>query len=177
MGIELSMWQISPSDLDRLLDSEDSVEEFIDSRFPSYSDKENDVDDFGSNESELAYEGLYLDKGWHLLNYLITGDVNGGDYPLAHAIMAGHLLHESWDTLVYSRADEVKDVAKALSDLSEEDLLKNCNNKSLIKAKIYRFPKGVNKRDLKEIMDDFHRLKKYYRNATKNGNAVLRFFH
>jgi len=124
MGIELSMWQISPSELDRLLDSEDSVEEFIDSRFPSYSDEDNAFDDFGSNESKLEDEGLYLDIGWHLLNYLITGDVEGGDYPLAHAIMAGHLLHESWNTLVYSSADEVKEVAKALSDLSEEDLRK-----------------------------------------------------
>ena len=91
--------------------------------------------------------------------------------------MAGHLLHESWNTLVYSSADEVKEVAKALSDLSEEDLRKNCNNKSLIKAKIYRFPKGVDKYDLKEILDDFHRLKKYYQNTAKNGNAMLRFFH
>ena len=163
MGIELSMWQISPSDLDQLLDSEDSVEELIDSRFPPYSDEDNDFEDLESKESELADEGLYLDKGWHLLNYLITGDAEGGDYPLVHAIMAGHLLHESWNDLVYSRVDEVKDVAKALSDLSEEDLRKNCNNKSLIKAKIYRFPKGVNKYDLKEILDDFHRLKEYFK--------------
>ncbi|RZB32194.1 MAG: hypothetical protein AEth_00624 [Candidatus Argoarchaeum ethanivorans] len=41
MGIELSMWQILPSDLDQLLDSADLVEEFIDSRFPPYSDEEN----------------------------------------------------------------------------------------------------------------------------------------
>ena len=78
MGIELSMWQISPLELDRLLDSEDSVEEFIDSRFPPYSDEDNDFEDFESKESELADEGLYLDKGWHLLNYLITGDVKEG---------------------------------------------------------------------------------------------------
>lgn len=141
MGIESSMWQIPPSELDRLLDSEDSVEEFIDSCFPPYSDEDNDFEDLKSKESELSNEGLYLENGWHLLNYLITGDVNGGDYPLAHAIMAGHLLHESWDTLVYSRDGEVKDVGKALSDFSEKDLRNNCNNKSIIGRKYIGFQK------------------------------------
>jgi hypothetical protein len=177
MGIELSMWQISPLELDRLLDSEESVEEFIDFYFPAYSNEDNDFEDLKSKESERGDEGLDLETGWHLLNYLITGAAEGGDYPLVHAIMAGHLLHESWNDLVYSTVDEVKDVAKALSDLSEENLGKNCNHESIINANIYRFPKGVGEYDLIETTDDFHRLKEYYQNAAKNGNAMLRFFH
>ena len=63
MGIELSMWQISPSDLDQLLDSEDSVEELIDSRFPPYSDEDNDlIKDYFVNFLKKKPQGKILES-------------------------------------------------------------------------------------------------------------------
>jgi len=166
MGTELSMWQVTPDKLDQLLDSEDTVEAFINSCFSEAL--EDDADE---------YEDLNLDKIWHLLHYLIIGDAENEDYPLAHAIMVGHLLHESRNDLIYSLPDEVKDISRALSTLSKKDLWKNCDPKLTTKAEIYRYPKGVDEHEFDEAMKDFRRLKRFYNNAAEKGNSILRFFH
>jgi len=164
MGIECSMWQIKSTELKQLLVSEEALEEFCDSRFPETYDEDFEDD------------GLWLDKIWHLLHYQITGDAENEEYPLAYAIMIGHLLHESWSDWVYLPPDEVKEVSYALSSLSEDDFYMKCKPESVSELDIYKYP-SVHKEDVDDALEYFRKLKDYYQDAANKGNAMLRYFH
>ncbi|MBW1803052.1 MAG: YfbM family protein [Deltaproteobacteria bacterium] len=164
MGIEFSMWQIAPDELARLLTSEDAVDDFMESRFPETYDEDYEDD------------GLSLEKIWHLLHYLITGDAENEEYPLAYAIMVGYLLHKSWNNLIYLPSDEVREVSDAISSLSEDDFYMKYKPESVSELDIYKYP-SVHKEDVDDALEYFRKLKDYYQDAANKGNAMLRYFH
>ena len=164
MGIELSMWQITTLQLEQLMSSEEAVENFIDSRFAETSNEDDD-------------EGLYLDKIWHLVHYLVTGDAEGGEYPLGHAILGGYMLQESVEDTSFLPPDIVKDVAAGLSTLSEADMRKLFDPDVTPKPEIYKYPFPIHEEDFDEALSFFRRVKEYYQDAAKNGNAMIRLFH
>jgi len=176
MGVEMSIWQITPSGLDSLLKSEDAVTDFMDSRLPEYTEDEG-VPGHETEESDREDEGLWLGKTWHLLHFLITGDPESKRYPLAYAVMAGHSLHESWPELTYVAQEEVRDIADALVGLSEEDLRSNAVSERILTAEIYRHSGRVDEDDFEYTLDLFCRLRAYYQDASRNGNSMLRYFH
>ena len=163
MGIELSMWQITVLQLEKLLSSGDAVENFIDSRFAETLNEDD--------------EGLYLDKMWHLLHYLITGDEEGEEYPLAYAIMVGYPLNESGEDTSFLPPDIVKDVAEGLSTLSEADMRKLCDPDVTPHPEIYKYPFPIHEEDIDEAIEYLKQLREYYQHASDNGNAMLRFFY
>jgi hypothetical protein len=59
-----------------------------------------------------------IDKRWHVVHYLVTGDAEGGEYPLGHAILGGYISHGSGEATSFLPADIVKDVAEGLNTLS-----------------------------------------------------------
>ena len=164
MGIELSMWQITTLQLEQLMSSEDAVENFIDSRFTETPNEDDD-------------EGLYLDKIWHLVHYLVTGDAEGGEYPLGVAILGGYILHKLGEDTSFLPPDIVKDVAEGLSTLSEADMRKLCDPDVTPKPEIYKYPFPIYQEDFDEGLSFFRQVKEYYQKAAKNGNAMFRFFH
>jgi hypothetical protein len=168
MGIECAMYQITPDELETILDSEAAFEKFHDSCFPETLDE-----DEGIEFSSMEENSLYLGKMWHLLHYLITGDADNEDYPLACAVMAGYLLHKSWNDWSFLPSDQVKEIAEALVGLSDDDLRRVGEIRPI--PEIYRTP-SISKDTVEEALDYFHNLKDYYQDASDNGNAILRSF-
>jgi len=165
MGIEFTMWQITTEEIDKFMELEETINDFVESQFPETYD-----DDFEDN-------ALSLDRIWHLLHYLITGEEEGEKYPLAFAIRVGHFLHESWSEMSWIAPNEVRDVAEALAVLSEEDLRKRGGEDSMSKVNIYKYPGALSEDDFIDVLMEFNRLKGYYKDASEKGNAMLRFFH
>ena len=165
MGIELSMWQITDLQLEQLILSEDAVENFIDSRFAETSYEDDDE------------EGLYLDKIWHLVHYLVTGYAEGGDYPLGHAILGGYILHESREDTSFLPPDIVKDVAEGLSTLSEAEMRKLCDPDVTPKPEIYKYPFPIDEEDFEDALSFFRQVREFYKDAAEKGNAMFRSFH
>lgn len=155
------MWQVTLDELEQLLASSDVVYDFIEAHFPEEYD-----DDFEDN-------GIDFGKAWHLLHYFITGEIGDAEYPLGHAVLGGYCLNESWDGLSYLSPDDVVKVEAALSALSETDFYKKCTSDSTPELEIYKFP-SISNEDVEESIEDFKRLKAYYRDAAKNGNALIR---
>jgi hypothetical protein len=164
VGIELSMWQITTLQLEQLMSSEDAMENFIDSRFAETANEDDD-------------EGLYLDKIWHLLHYLITGDAEGGEYPLGHAILGGYMLHESGEDTSFLPPEIVKDVAEGLSTLTEADMRKLCDQDITPKPEIYKYPFPIDEEDFEDALSFFRQVRELYKDAAEKGNAMFRFFH
>jgi hypothetical protein len=167
MGIELCMWQITPENLEKLLSSEEAIEAFMESQFPDPDSPDAVAETFTEDD------GIELGKTWHFVHYLITGDAKGGEYPLGYAIMIGRPFDKYSSDLTWRSPDEVKDIAEALANLSEKDLLKRRNPPKASKIRIYDYPAGFKKKDIEEVLPYFRKLRDYYSAAAKQGNAML----
>lgn len=110
------------------------------------------------------------------MHYLITGDAENEEYPLAYAILIGYLLHESLSGWTYLPPDDVREVSNALSSLTEAGFHKKCKPDSVPELDIYKYP-SVYEEDIDEAIEYFRKLKYFYQDAVKNGNAIIRYFH
>jgi hypothetical protein len=171
MGLDCTLWQITPEKLDLYRDSEEAVEDFIDFCFPEIFVEEVFYD---ISKTEKYYDkDLCLGKMWDLLHYLLTGEEKSEQYPLAYAIVVGYSINEIWSDLTYVKPNEVKDVADALNDISEDEFRRRCAGGSLAEKKIYRCPDDLDDDETIEVLEYFFKLKKFYIDAANKGNAVL----
>ena len=156
MGLECSFWQITVSQLEELMDSDEAVESLI-----------------CGEDDAIKAKSLYLDKAWHILHFCMTGETEGEVLPLSYAIVTGFPIAENYlDGAVYLLPDDVSDVAGALSKLSEKAIVRRFKEEARGDKDIYRnkWPED----DLEEFMGYFHQLKEFYREAAEKGYAVLR---
>ncbi len=176
MGLEMCMWQMEISKMERLLTSEEACKEFLEAQFPD-PDEEGEK---GGEGRKAKYsvdpedDGIDIGKSWHILHYLITGDEESGETPLAYAIMEGRPVVGLGGEFCWLAPEEVKDVADALDALSEEVLWKRSGKDSMSKVDIYKYPGEVIEDKLEDVLVDFNRLREYYKDAAVKGNAVLR---
>ncbi len=144
---------------------------------------------------------LDLDKSWHLLHFLLTGDPWGGEPPLKDAIIGGTEIGPdlgSGPAHVLTPV-EVGGVASALAVVREADLRSRFRPEALEKAKIYPglwmptpppAPRGLfrrraaaapddakHARDLADFLDfamaNFRALTSFYVAASRDGDAML----
>lgn len=116
--------------------------------------------------------GLDLEKSWHVLHYLLTGEPEDAPPPLGNAILGGK---EIGPDLGYGPARfltpaEVREVSIALSQIASEDLARRFDLQAMIAAHIYPV------RDESELtlaQDYFPLLARYYSDAATGGNAML----
>ena len=129
---------------------------------------------YDTSKTKKYYDkDLYLGKMWHLLHYLLTGDENGEKYPLAYAISVGYSINEIWSDLTYVEPHEVKDVADALNDISEDEFRRRCAGGSFVEKEIYRYSDDLDDDETVEVLEYFIKLKEFYIDAASKGNAVL----
>lgn len=156
MGIECAMWEITPAQLDMLLECDKAVDALA-----------------CGEKGAIKAKCLDLGKAWGVIDFLVTGGVKDEDDPLSWAIGTGYLIgEESIDGAVYLPPDEVKEVAEALSALQDDVVQDRMAPRRLKSAGVYHSP--WNEEELQETMKLFERLRSFYRNAANKGNAVLR---
>lgn len=119
---------------------------------------------------------LSLGTTWDALYFLITGEEMGNEVlpPLAKAIYGSAPIEEyddmaDWDyrPITYLSPPEVKEVAEALLALPEESLQARQLG---VSANSYR---AYSEEDLPELVDVYHSLVQFYKEAAEKGNAVL----
>jgi hypothetical protein len=177
MGLEFSMWQMNMLKMEKLLTSDEACKTFLEAQFP---DPDEDNLEEGSSERKAKYsvdpedDGIYLGKSWHLLHYLIAGNEDGGDSTLDFAIMVGHPIERLGEDFCWLSPEDVLDIVDALDNLSEKDMKNRSTREAMSKFKIYRCSAGLDDEEFRSVMKDFRTLKKYYKQAAKRGNAMLR---
>lgn len=149
--------------LNRLRAEEESIEEYL---YPE------DGEDAPSNSIDL-------DKSWHGIHYLLTGQAEGGSGPESLAILGGV---EFGPDVGYGPARfllpaQVSAVAQALAALSPQDLAKRFNPKDMAAKDIYLSPMW--ERDGQEALDYaleyYQHLPVFYRDAAQRGDAVIQW--
>ncbi len=115
---------------------------------------------------------LKLEKSWHTLHYLLTGSAEPVDTCLGRAILGGT---EVGPDLGYGPArfllpEEVRQVAEALAQLSQEDLVPRFNLSAMESANIYACDSVE---DLELAQAYFERMMHFYTDAAAKGNAMI----
>ena len=163
MGMVASFVAVSPGTLQRLRSEEDSIEEFL---YP----------DDGDSSPPTSID---IDKSWHGIHYLLTGQAEGGEGPVALAVFGGE---EFGPEVGYGPArfllpEQVAQIAGALSKIEASELAKRFNPKDMTAKDIYLTPMW--ERDGNEALDYvleyYQQLPDFYRDAASRGDAVIQW--
>ena len=138
---------------------------------------EFDDDDFDDEEFdfELGENGISLEKSWHGLHYLLTGDAWGGTGPEAFLLAGGS---EQGADLGYGparlfTATEVVDIAATLDGIDGDDLWNRFDAARMTGLDIYPGIWDEDEDDLKEEYSDyFEELKQFVAAIADRGEAL-----
>jgi hypothetical protein len=159
MSITAGLTAISPAELQRLQEAPDEVGPFL---YPDNDDEPPNTID--------------LDKAWHGLHYLLTGEAEEAPPPFGDAILGGI---EIGQELVYGPArfltpEQVAAVHAALTGLTPEALAQRFDPQNMEIQDIYP---DIWMRDGDEALDYvlafLPTLQTFYRDATARGDAAL----
>jgi hypothetical protein len=121
--------------------------------------------------------GLQMDKEWHGIHFLLTGDAWSTRGPYGQVILGGK---EVGPDLGYGPARvltvaQVRDIAEKLQALSEKQLEQRYDPEMMTKAEIY--PETIWKREgqaaLVWLLHGYRRLVDFYVRAAAEGKVVL----
>jgi hypothetical protein len=162
MGMVACFTAIAPQELQRLREDPDEIEEFL---YP----------DGGNDEPPNFFD---LDKSWHGLHYLFTGETYGGKPPLSQAVLGGVEFGEDggYGPARYLEASEVRDIAGALAKVTPDALAQRFNPQDMESRQIYPeiwVSEGDEALDL--LLDGFDGLKRFYVAAAARGDAVVQW--
>jgi hypothetical protein len=126
-------------------------------------------------EQGLPDERCYLEQTWQAIHYLLTGNEEDTESPLAAAIYGrnetGLMLSAS--PVMYLNPDEVRTSAAALLAINREAIASRYSSKALSRAQIH--PNNWEEcPDVPEhLLDDYEALERFYRHAAAEGKAAI----
>ncbi len=151
--------RVSPAKLAELIKKPDSVADFLD------------------QEPQDESEFLDIDKTWHGIHFLLTGDEQKGEPPLANAVLGGIELGDDvgYGPACYITAQEVAEVSAALSAISTEQLLARLDLNVMKEHEIYP-PAWRNLEEEHAYFGGYYEaLVEFYAKASKAGDAVFKY--
>lgn len=123
--------------------------------------------------------GLYLDKAWHGVHWLLARNAGSNDKPASKIVMGGT---EIGQNLGYGKARyfspvEVKRIAKLLAAIAPADLKKNYDPAQMDLANVYpndwtEWEKD-GERPFEMLLAAFNDVKAFYLRAARDGHAVV----
>jgi hypothetical protein len=176
MSITASYRRLSPQEFERLRADPTAAASY----FGDDLEDEDDAAWYAWLDARDA-DGRYLDiqKGWHALNFLLTGNATMdracAPPPLGNVVLGGN--DTDWEAtygMVRSLAPaEVQAVAAALEQVDEEELRRRFDPASYEAEDIY--PAGVpwGEDDLAPLLKVFGQVRAFFSEAAKAGEVVL----
>ncbi|MBD8528899.1 MULTISPECIES: YfbM family protein [unclassified Massilia] len=162
MGIIVCFTALPPQELARLRAHPDDVDQYL---YPKDGDGE-------------PPNYFSLDKEWHGIHYLLTGEAEGGPLPLALSIMGGEEFGPelSFGPARFLTPDEVAAVALALIGVTPAVLAERYDPQDMEAKEIY--PEIWVRDDteaLRYLLQSFTQLQKFYTDAAARGDAVIQW--
>jgi len=151
--------QITPAQLRSLIDDPSTIESLI---YPKDEEAANTID---------------IDKAWHGIHFMLTGDVWGGDAPACNVVLGGTEIGNDVGNgpARYLDADEARAVAEALRTLPREKFAKKFDAAEMSDKDIY--PEIWDEGDdaLDYLLSWYEKLRAYYLDAASKGNAMIKY--
>ncbi|WP_426341670.1 YfbM family protein [Pseudoduganella sp. S-14] len=161
MGMVGYLVALPESKLAELRADEELVEEFL---FP----------DDGDSEPENSID---LDKAWHGIHYLLTGEAEGGPEPLSLAVIGGEEFGPDigYGPSRFLVSAQVQAIAEALKPLGREELAARFDPQDMERKDIY--PDVIWTRDgdeaLDYVLENYDVLRDHYLKAAARGDAMV----
>jgi hypothetical protein len=120
-------------------------------------------------------DSVLLEKAWHGLHYLLTGETWEGHGPLAFLLAGGEQLGDDDESpLRWFAPDEAKQIHQALSGVSDDQLWSRFDANEMEQQQIYPGIWDEPEGDLKdEYLTYFRELKQVVAAAAKSGQGLL----
>jgi len=163
MGMVGCFTAVPKETLLRLQADEDSIESFL---YPDDGDSEPD-------------NYIDLDKGWHGVHYLLTGEAEGGQEPLSLAVFGGEEFgpEVGYGPARFLAPNQVAIVAAAFESVTVDSLTARFNPQDMEQKQIY--PDVLWVRDgadaLDYLLENYQQLAVFYRDAAARGDAVIQW--
>ena len=148
---------LSPEELSGLVADPSNVYDFL---YPDGDERDGTVD---------------VDKAWHGVHFLLTGEAWGGEPPLADAVLGGTEIGDDngYGPARYLTAEEVRAVAAVLADLPPAAFRARFDAAELVRHEIYP--------DIWKELDDavgyvaagYETIRDFYADAAGRGSAAL----
>lgn len=118
---------------------------------------------------------ITLEKAWHGLHYLLTGEAWEGEGPLAFLLAGSNELDEDEESPIrWIGPSETRQVHQALSNVSDEILWSRFDASEMEELEIYPGIWDEDEEDLKEeYLSYFHELKQIVATAEKTGQGLI----
>ncbi|MEO6808756.1 MAG: YfbM family protein [Isosphaeraceae bacterium] len=186
MGIEASYRRVTPLEWDALISHPETADAFFGHDLLDLADADLGEALF-SRLQALEASGRYLDldKDWHALHFLLTGEssllgVTRTPPPLGNIVMGGT---DTPFDCTYGKVrvltpNEVKDVADALGSIPVEGLEARLDPVAFNEARIYPnpMPGGWDRVELESLLEIYPQLVRFFQNAADQGDLILLSF-
>jgi hypothetical protein len=131
--------------------------------------------DDGNGEHPVGRH-LDIDKSWHAIQFLLTGEPWEGKAPLQNAVMGGTELGD--EDVGYGPARgltpaEVESVSSALGHISGEQLWSRFDAGKFAAAEIY--PEGWSADEKGYVLGYYEELQAFFAAAARDGDAMILF--
>lgn len=161
MSMSGMLRQLKESQLVHLLENPDEILDFLDSEVP-------------------ASQELDLDKTWHGLHFLLTGEAWGGQEPICYILAAGEQIgDEEEHDAGYGPArglyvSQVKAFAQALAAITKQEVSSRYNGRQMMVLELY--PRGWEEEpdEMREwLLASYDKLQRFVVQAAANNKALL----
>ena len=152
--------RVSESELSTICAKADSISDFL------YSEV--------NKRSESAH--LDIDKSWHAIHFLLNDSQWEGTYPLVCVVMGGECIGEEdvgYGPARYLTSQQVKEVANAMDQITERQLLDKFDAELMNREEIY--PQGwCDSQEERDYIGQYYSsLGKFFRSAADAGDAMI----
>lgn len=161
MGMVASFAPINRETFDRLQHDPGLMEEYL---YP--------------NDGEDEPPGcIDVDKAWHGIHYLLTGQAEGGKEPLSLAVLGGQELGEDvgYGPARVLTPEQVSQISAALGPLSDAALASRFDPQAMEKLDIY--PQAIwvcdEKQALEYVLTNYHAMREFYAEAARRHDGAV----
>ncbi|WP_338751074.1 YfbM family protein [Bacillus sp. FJAT-52991] len=142
----------------------------------------NEVETFLYEVEEVSKKEVDIDKAWHGIYFLLTGEAQLGaavDSTEGDAILGGKPIGRDlgMGPCRYLPSDEVKEIYDTLKNISVNDLSEQFDVEALNEADIYPMYGEWTEEDKDYIVDNYQELVRYFEEAAHNEEGMLLLIH
>jgi hypothetical protein len=177
MSITASYLRVSPGEFQRFLNDPKAAAAFelVDMDHMELLD---DLNEAAITRLEESNNYLDIDRDWHALHFLLTGkaEMDGTSVPppLGNVVLGG--TDTKWEAtygMVRSLTpEEVKDVARALEEIKEDDL-RRLDLGTFTAIDLYSYHESWSVEDLERLVNVFAQVRDFFAVAAHEGDIVL----
>jgi hypothetical protein len=128
-------------------------------------------------ESDEPTNTMDVDKSWHCIHFMLTGQADGGSEPLAWAILGGEEIGEDagYGPARILMPEHVKDISSALLSIGKEEFASRFNPVAMQAADVYLSEMCVRDGEeaLEYIVENYLNLVDFYRGAAERGDGAI----